>query len=101
MELRIKSWELIIIILLSVFIGLATYHELASRTPTINTITQEQFRTEFEKHPNSNGYTVYGKYFVVITANRSMDDITRTTMHELAHVFDYSDPEHFCARWTE
>lgn len=64
-------------------------------------ITQEEFDLEFERNIDSNGYTVYGQYFVIKTSGRSMNDITRTTMHELAHVFDYRDPDHFCGRWME
>lgn len=35
------------------------------------------------------------EFFCVITANRSLESISKTTFHELAHVFNYRDSEHF------
>lgn len=43
----------------------------------------------------SNGFFHPDGYFCVVTAGRSADEIARTTFHELAHYFVFSDPAHY------
>ena len=43
-----------------------------------------------------NGFYETGEYFCVWTKNRELSEISRTTFHELAHVFIYRNPKHFC-----
>ena len=44
---------------------------------------------------SGNGFYSYDGYFCVITAGRSVDEIARTTFHELAHYFVDVDTGHF------
>lgn len=41
------------------------------------------------------GYYSSRGYFAVVTKDRSIDEIARTTFHELSHVFNRMFPEHF------
>lgn len=45
------------------------------------------------------GYYRHDSYFCVATKGRSDVDIAETTYHELAHHFNYNDPEHFCGQY--
>jgi hypothetical protein len=100
MEFKLNLIDVILLIIAGLCIGQVLAHHSPYFKEVI-IVSQDGFDLEFESHPNANGYVVYGKYFVVKTAGRSMNDIVRTTMHELAHVYDYRDPEHFCGRWME
>ena len=42
-----------------------------------------------------NGYYSHDGYFCVETIDRSMDEIMRTTMHELVHVMSEEERAHF------
>lgn len=44
----------------------------------------------------ANGFYSTSGYFCVSTRGRSVEEVTRTTVHELAHFFVDSDYEHFC-----
>jgi hypothetical protein len=57
--------------------------------------------TYLEENVNANGFYTYDEYFCVVTKDRSMEDISRTTFHELAHVFSMRDYEHFCREQIE
>ena len=40
-------------------------------------------------------------YFCVITKDRSFEEIAQTTFHELAHMYNHRDTEHFLGRYKE
>ena len=50
---------------------------------------------ETRQGTQANGFYSYDGYFCVVTKDRSLEEITRTTVHELAHLFVHDDPEHF------
>lgn len=43
----------------------------------------------------SNGYYSTKGYFCILTKERTPEEIARTTFHEMAHYFEYEQPEHF------
>jgi Zn-dependent peptidase ImmA (M78 family) len=44
----------------------------------------------------ANGFYSYDGYFCVMTKDRSLEEITRVTMHELAHLFVHESYDHYC-----
>lgn len=42
-----------------------------------------------------NGFFRRDEFFCVITFNRSLDLVARDTFHELAHLYNFRDREHF------
>lgn len=47
------------------------------------------------------GYYHPDQFFCVKTYDRSINDIIKTTSHELAHVFVHRDNKHFCEIYDE
>jgi len=50
---------------------------------------------------NVTGYYVHGEYFLVQTRDKTFEEIAETTFHELAHMYVFRNPEHYCSRYCD
>lgn len=64
--------------------------------PTLGIGVVGSWSFETDKGGLANGFYSSSGYFCVSTKGRSVEEVTRTTVHELAHYFVDEDYEHFC-----
>ena len=101
----ITKVELFFVSLLLISLGVSGTLMLQSakvieREVVINTNHVEQeigyFATSRTESGKSNGFYSYDGYFCVVTKGRTLEEITKTTIHELGHLFVHEDYDHFC-----
>ena len=58
----------------------------------------DEYNSQFIMRDNTkaNGFYNYEGFFCVVTKDRTLEEITKTTIHELGHLFVHDNYPHFC-----